>query len=60
MNIKVIGLITCIDGVVYDFINGAYVSVLNQVIDGIVGIRCIYILNKESKKKTKRRKRRTK
>lgn len=60
MNIKVIGLITCIDGVVYDFINGAYVSVLNQVIDGIVGIRCIYILNKENKKKTKRRKRRTK
>lgn len=60
MNIKVIGLLTCIDGVFYDFINGAYVSVLNQVIDGIVGVRCIYILNKESKTKKKKRRSRTK
>ena len=55
MNIKVIGVFTCIDGVVYDFINGAYVTVLNEIIDGIVGVRCIYILNKEKKKKTRKR-----
>lgn len=60
MNIKIVGLITCIDGVVYDFINGAYVSVLNQAIDGVIGVRCIYLLNKENKKKKKKRKRRTK
>lgn len=55
MNIKVIGLFTCIDGVVYDFINGAYVTVLNEIIDGIIAIRCIYILIKEKNKKTKKK-----
>ena len=55
MNIKIVGVFTCIDGVIYDFINGAYVTVLNEIIDGIVGVRCIYLLKKEKKKKTKKR-----
>ena len=55
MNIKVIGVFTCIDGVVYDFINGAYMTVLNEIIDGIVGVRCIYLLNQEKKKKSKKK-----
>ncbi len=55
MNIKVIGVVTCIDGFFYDLLNGAYVSVFNQLLDGSVGVRCIIILNKEKKKKTKKK-----
>lgn len=55
MNIKIIGVFTCINGVFYDFINEAYVTVLNEFIDGIIGIRCIYILNKENNKKSKKK-----
>jgi len=63
MKIKIIGVFTCIDGVVYDFTNGAYMTVLNEIIDGIVGIRCIYLLKKEKNKKKnkgKKKKSRTK
>ena len=50
MNIKVIGVFTCIIGIIYDYTNRAYVTVLNEIIDGIVGIRCISILNKKKRR----------
>lgn len=51
MNIKVIGIFTCIIGVIYDFTSKAYVTVLNEIIDGIIGIRCVLLLRKEYQKR---------
>ncbi len=51
MNIKVTGVFTCLLGIIYDFTNKAYVTVLNEIIDGIIGIRCINILRKNEKYK---------
>ena len=51
MNIKVVGLATCVDGVVYDYSKQAYVTVIKEVLDGVIAIRCIYLLIKENKKK---------
>ena len=55
MNIKIIGVFTCIIGIIYDYTNRAYVTVLNEIIDGIVGIRCISILNKKKKRRGRRK-----
>ena len=49
MNIKMIGLVTCIDGVIYDYNKRAYVTIFREIIDGIIAIRCIYILIKNKK-----------
>ena len=49
MKIKAIGVYTCISGFFYDFNNRAYVTVLNEIIDGVVGIRCIHLLKKRKK-----------
>ena len=49
MQMKVIGVYTCVSGFFYDFNNRAYVTVINELIDGTVGIRCIYLLRKRKK-----------
>ena len=50
MKIKKIGFFTCLIGIIYDFNKKAYVTVLNEIIDGIIGIRCIFILKKKNGK----------
>lgn len=55
MKIKIIGVFTCIIGIIYDYTSKAYVIVLNEIIDGIVGIRCISILNRDKKRRGKRK-----
>ena len=50
MKIKKVGIFTCIIGIIYDYSKGAYATVLNEIIDGIVGIRCVFILNKNKGK----------
>lgn len=51
-NIKVVGIITCITGVVYDLTNKAYITVLNEIIDGIVGIISLGVLLKKKESGT--------
>ena len=51
MNIKIVGIYTCVTGIVYDIKKGAYISVLNQLIDGIVGILCVIKLMSKKKRK---------
>ena len=52
MNIKVVGLFTCVDGGIYDFNKGAYVTVFKEIIDGIVAISAIYLIIKKSRRRT--------
>ena len=47
MKIKVVGIFTCVIGVIYDFNNKAYVTVLNEIIDGIIGVRCVILLRRK-------------
>ena len=49
MKIKKTGLFTFITGVIYDFNKRAYATVLTEIIDGIIAVRCIIILNKKKK-----------
>lgn len=51
INIKVVGFATCIDGVIYDYSKRAYVTIIKELLDGIIAIRCIYLLIKDNKKK---------
>lgn len=39
--IKYVGIFTCIDGVMYDFLMKAYTAIINELIDGFVGIRSL-------------------
>lgn len=50
MTIKIMGLFTCFTGAIYDYNSRAYVTVLNEIIDGIIAVRCIYILKKKKGK----------
>jgi hypothetical protein len=36
--IKVAGIFTCVDGVFYNFVEKAYTSIVNEIVDGVVGI----------------------
>ena len=49
--IKVVGLITEIPCIIYNFANQAYVGVLKNIILSAVQIRCIYQLNKKKHNK---------
>lgn len=46
LKIKTAGLFTCIIGVMYDFNKRAYATVLNELIDGIIAVRCIILLKR--------------
>lgn len=48
-NIKVFGILSCIDGSVYNYRKGAYTSILSDIIIGIIGINCLFRLNKKKK-----------
>ena len=52
-NIKIIGIITCITGIIYDFMHGAYITVLNEIVDGIAGFVSLRIITKNNKSRTK-------
>ncbi|MCR5223659.1 MAG: YgjV family protein [Bacilli bacterium] len=45
--IKVVGIFTCVDGVFYDFVKKAYTSIINEVIDGVVGVICLLRIKKD-------------
>ena len=45
--IKVAGIFTCVDGVFYDFIKKAYTSIMNEVIDGVVGVISLSRIKKD-------------
>ena len=49
-NIKIVGIITCVTGIFYDFINGAYITVLNEIVDGIAGIISLRIILKNKRR----------
>ena len=49
--IKILGIYTCVSGFIYDFNKKAYASVLNEIVDGVIGVRSLIILKR---KKTKR------
>lgn len=51
LTIKVGALSTFVTGILYDFSNKAYTSMLTQVIDGVVGTVSLIIVLKEKKKK---------
>ena len=50
-NIKVFGVLSCVDGIVYNICEGAYSSILSDLIAGIIGIRCLVLLYKKDNHK---------
>ena len=50
LSIKVIGIYTCVSGVIYDFRKRAFVAVIKELIDGFVGLRSLLILRKNKLK----------
>ena len=50
-NIKVFGVLSCVDGIVYNLRKGAYASILSDIISGIIGVRCLLLLYKKDNKK---------
>ena len=49
LNIKIIGAFTCFLGVIYDFKEKAFTTIIKEIIDGLVGLRSIIILKKRKK-----------
>lgn len=49
MSIKIVGIYTCVSGVIYDFKERAFAAVVKELIDGFVGLRSLLILKKKKK-----------